>query len=511
MALTPRLDLRQTQSLVMTPQLQQAIKLLQFSSLELREYVEAQLEQNPLLEADESSDAFESSEATPDGESRAANATGEPLSLDVAVGVEGAAFSDDDLDFEMRDNVFDTRSSDLDDWLTDAVGSSRWEGRGGSFEGHDVNHEEILSGQATLQDHLATQLAIEIHDPGDRIIAVHLIDMLDEAGYLTGDIAQLAELLGCSVARVEATIARLHGFEPAGIFARSLAECLALQLQERGQLDAPTKVIIDHLELVGKRDWPTLARLCGVSLQHLTKLVTRIRSCNPKPALAFDRAVTQPITPDVIMRPQHGGGWLVELNNEALPRVLVNNHYYLHISKAVRKREDKQYIAECFHSANWLVKSLHQRATTILKVSAEIIRQQQEFFVSGVEGLKPLVLRDIADAISMHESTVSRVTSQKFVATPRGIYELKYFFTHAIGASNGGDSHSAESVRHRIKKMIDAEVPQAVLSDDALAEALQKDGIDIARRTVAKYREAMRIPSSVQRRREKSETAEKQL
>ncbi len=448
---------------------------------------------------------------TADGEATAA-AAGEPLSLDVAVGVDGGEFVNDDLDIEIRDNLFDTGSSELDGHrLTDAVDNGSWQGRGGSFDGHDVNQEEILSGQTTLQDHLATQLAVEIHDPADRIIALHLIDMLDEAGYLTGDISQLAQLLGCSVARVEATITRLQGFDPTGIFSRSLAECLALQLQERGELDRPTEIILDHLDLVGKRDWPSLARLCGISLQHLSKLVSRIRSCNPKPALAFDRAVAQPIIPDVIMRPQYGGGWLVELNNEALPRVLVNNHYYAHVCKAVRRREEKQYVTECFHSANWLVKSLHQRATTILKVATEIIRQQHEFFVSGVQGLKPLVLRDIADAIGMHESTVSRVTSQKFVATPRGIYELKYFFTHAIGASNGGDSHSAESVRHRIKKMIDAEMPQAVLSDDALAEALQKEGIDIARRTVAKYREAMRIPSSVQRRRQKTDMAERQI
>jgi RNA polymerase sigma-54 factor len=503
MALTTRLDLRQAQSLVMTPQLQQAIKLLQFSSMELKEYVEAQLEQNPLLEADESSDAFGISETASGSEDNAPSANGEPLSLDVAVGIEAAGFVDDDLDFEIRDNVFDTRSSEVGDWSTDAVGSSRWEERGGSFESHDPC-QEVLCRRITLQDHLATQLSVEIQDPADRIIALHLIDMLDDAGYLIGDVTQLAELLGCSVARVEETIARLQQFEPTGIFARSLTECLALQLQERGHLDRPTRIIIDHLELVGRRDWPTLARLADVNMQHLTTLVSRIRSCNPKPALEFDRLITQPVIPDVIMRPQHGGGWLVELNNEVLPRVLVNNQYYTHISRAVRKREEKQYITECFHSANWLVKSLHQRATTILKVAAEIIRQQQEFFIYGVQGLKPLVLRDIADAISMHESTVSRVTSQKFVATPRGIYELKYFFTHAIGASNGGDSHSAESVRHRIKKMIDAETPQAVLSDDALADALQKEGIDIARRTVAKYREAMRIPSSMQRRREKS-------
>jgi RNA polymerase sigma-54 factor len=509
MALTPRLDLRQTQSLVMTPQLQQAIKLLQLSNIELREYVESQLEQNPLLERDERTDAFDAGAAA-DSEATATSQGNEPLSVDMAVGGEGSAFTDNDLDCEIYDNVFDTRSSDVG-WATDHLGdSSRWQGRGGSFDDPESNQEEMLSRQTTLRDHLAIQLAVEIGDPVDRIIATHLIDMLDEAGYLTGDISQVAELLGCSVARVESTLARLQGFEPTGIFARSLAECLALQLQERGQLDQPTKIILDHLDLVGQRDWPTLARLCGIHPQQLTKLVAGIRGCNPKPGLAFDQALVQPVIPDVIMRPQHGGGWLVELNNEVLPKVLINNQYYARIAAVVSKRNDKQYISECLHSANWLVKSLHQRATTILKVATEIIRQQHEFFINGVQSLKPLVLRDIADAISMHESTVSRVTSQKFVATPRGIYELKYFFTHAVGGSNGGDSHSAESVRHRIKKMIDAEVPQAVLSDDALAEALQKEGIDVARRTVAKYREAMRIPSSVQRRREKNEFLDKE-
>ena len=185
------------------------------------------------------------------------------MSLDVAVGDEAVGFGDDHLDMEMPDNVFDTRSSDVDHWQTDAVGGSRSQRGGGSFEDHDANQEELISGQTTLQDHLATQLAVAIHDPADRIIAVHLIDMLDEAGYLTGDIVQLAELLGCSVARVEATLERLQEFEPPGIFARSLAECLALQLQERGQLDRPTKMIIEHLDLVGKRDWPTLARLAA--------------------------------------------------------------------------------------------------------------------------------------------------------------------------------------------------------------------------------------------------------
>jgi RNA polymerase sigma-54 factor len=507
MALTPRLDLRQTQSLVMTPQLQQAIKLLQLSNIELREYVESQLEQNPLLERDDQGDAFPAGAADDSGPAVASN---EPLSVDLAVEGQGSGLTDD-LDLEIHDNVFDTQSSDVG-WGTDPLGDGgRWEGRGGSFDAPESSRQEMLSRQTTLREHLAMQLAIEIGDPVDRMIATHLIDMLDEAGYLTGDISRVGELLGCSVARVESTLERLQGFEPAGVFARSLAECLALQLKERGQLDRPTGIILDHLDLVGQRDWPTLARACGIHPQQLAKLVARIRACNPKPGLAFDQATAQPLIPDVIMRPQHGGGWLVELNNDVLPRVLINNQYYARICSVVDKRSDKQYISECFQSANWLVKALHQRASTILKVSAEIIRQQHNFFVNGVQSLKPLVLRDIADAISMHESTVSRVTSQKFVATPRGIYELKYFFTHAVGGSNGGDSHSAESVRHRIKKMIDAEMPQAVLSDDALADALQKEGIDVARRTVAKYREAMRIPSSMQRRREKMELLKERL
>ena len=250
-----------------------------------------------------------------------------------------------------------------------------------------------------MQEHLTGQLAVEIDDPIDRLIGVHLIDMLDEAGYLTGDLAQVAELLGCPIERVEAVLLRLQEFDPTGVFARSLAECLALQLEERDRLDAPMRVLLAHLDLVGRRDWPALCRLCGVTPEALAQCVAEIRTLNPKPALVFDYAMAQPVTPDVIMRPHHDGGWMVELNSDTLPRVLVNNHYYAQVSRSVRNREDKQYINECLQSANWLVKSLHQRATTILKVATEIIRQQQEFFVDGVQSLRPLVLRDIAEAI----------------------------------------------------------------------------------------------------------------
>jgi RNA polymerase sigma-54 factor len=503
MALTPRLDLRQTQSLVMTPQLQQAIKLLQFSSLELAEYVETQLEQNPLLERDDVNAAPEAGTEGLNGDAPLNATDGEPLSVDSAV---DSTYAGDFLDVDCTDNLFDADHSEAGYAASDPLGTIGWQARGGSFAEFDASADDISCGERTLREHLSSQLAMEVDDPVDRIIGAHLIDMLDEAGYLQGDILQVAEVLGCALERVEAVLACVQSFDPTGVFARSLAECLRLQLEDRGWLDDAMEKMLGHLELVGRRDWSALIRICGVDGERLQKMVGQIRTLNPKPALAFDYVVAQPMIPDVIMRPQPGGGWMIELNTETLPRVLVNNQYYARVSRTIRRREDKQYVNECLQSANWLVKSLHQRATTILKVATEIVRQQQDFFVSGVESLKPMVLRDIADSIGMHESTVSRVTSNKFLATPRGIFELKYFFTHAIGGAAGGDAHSAESVRWRIKKLIEAETADAILSDDSLAEALQKEGIDVARRTVAKYREAMRIPSSVQRRRQKGDS-----
>lgn len=504
MVLGPRLDLRQTQSLVMTPQLQQAIKLLQFSSLELSAYVDQQLEQNPLLEVGDAAPAGDGADA---GEQPAAEPIdggdgGDPRALDQALGDDAPSYAEAGIDSDFYDNVFDGGGgggggdNGLDAGAT-------WQSRNGSFDDHTTNFEELLPGAMSLREVLSGQLAVDVSDPVERLIGDFLIDLLDDTGYLSADLGLAAECLGCSLAQVEATLVKLQTFEPAGIFARNLAECLRLQLADRGRLDAPIEMLLGHLELFARRDWVGLARVCAVDHDQLMKMVAEIRTLSPKPALAFDHVVSQPVVPDVMMRPQPNGGWMVELNSDTLPRVLVNNQYYVKLNRGVRSREDKQYIAECVQSANWLVKSLHQRATTILKVASEIVRQQEGFFINGVHGLRPLILRDIAEAISMHESTVSRVTSNKFMATPRGIFELKYFFTHAVGGSRGGDLHSAESVRHHIKGLIEAECADGVLSDDGLAELLQKEGIDIARRTVAKYREAMGIPSSVQRRRDK--------
>ena len=500
MAITPRLDLRQTQSLVMTPQLQQAIKLLQLSNLEVAAYVESEIEQNPLLERDEMH-----VEGEPNGEAERpsgddGNGAAEPQLLDsVDGGGKDAVETPLDTDFG---NVWSEEGGDASafaDWRSGSGSGGR-----ADFDESEIGLDQTLSREVSLRDHLLAQLNVEIVDPVDRIIATHLIDMLDESGYLTGEPAQVAEMLNCDVVRVETTLDKLQRLDPPGVFARSLKECLALQLRERNRLDPAMQALLDHLDLLARRDIPALSRLCGVNAEDIAEMVTEIKALDPKPGLAFDPTVAHPVVPDVLMRPASGGEWIVELNQDTLPRVLVNTRYYARVSKEARNKDEKEFIVERFNAANWLVKSLHQRAQTILKVATEIVRQQDAFFRHGVQQLRPLVLRDIATAISMHESTVSRVTTNKYLAAPHGVYELKYFFTSAIANAEGGEAHSAEAVRARIKTLIEGEPAEDVLSDDKLVELLRKDGVDIARRTVAKYREALRIPSSVQRRREKS-------
>jgi len=518
MVLTPRLDQRQTQALVMTPQLQQAIKLLQLNNLELAEFVEQELESNPLLEREESEAAEVSDEAVAEADAADADGVGlevealESIDLDQSIGAEIP--EDRTLDAEV-DNVYTNDSgADLgaaanngeefrDSFALGPVSGAAGAG-GGGYDGDLPGMEETLSQEVSLRDHLMDQLSCDLDDPVDRVIGIHLMDLLDDAGYLVADLAEVADTLGTTPRRVASTLARLQDFDPPGIFARNLKECLALQLQDRDRYDPAMQAFVENLELLAKRDLAALERVCGVDAEDIADMADEIRTLDPKPALKFETWVAQPIVPDVMMRPQSGGGWLVELNNETLPRILVNNHYYARIAKEANAKADRRYITEQFQAANWLVKTLHQRATTILKVASELVRQQEAFFSRGVQHLKPLVLRDIADVIEMHESTVSRVTSNKYMATPRGIYELKYFFTTAIGSTLGGDAHSAESVRHRIKSLIDEEPAKKVLSDDKIVDILRAEGIDIARRTVAKYREALGIRSSIQRRREKA-------
>jgi RNA polymerase sigma-54 factor len=263
------------------------------------------------------------------------------------------------------------------------------------------------------------------------------------------------------------------------------------------------QMLLANLELVARRDHSALKRVCGVDDDDLADMLYEIKSLNPKPGNAFGQVTVQPVIPDVLVRAGPDGDWIVELNSGTLPRVLVNQSYYATVTRRRPSDKDRAYLAECMQTANWLVKSLDQRARTILKVATEIVRQQDGFLAHGVQHLRPLNLKTVAEAIGMHESTVSRVTSNKYMATTRGIFELKYFFTAAIASAGGGDAFSAEAVRHRIRRLIDDESAADVLSDDTIVKVLRDSGIDIARRTVAKYREAMRIPSSVQRRRDK--------
>jgi RNA polymerase sigma-54 factor len=379
---------------------------------------------------------------------------------------------------------------------------SEWSGAG-SPAGEDYNLEAFVSAETTLANHLAEQMALAISNPAGRMIAQYLIDMVDEAGYLTGDLDTVAEKLGAECRDVELVLAVLQTFDPAGVCARNLTECLAIQLKERDRYDPAMRALVEHLDLLAKRDLAGLRRICGVSDDDLADMIAEIRMLNPKPGLAFGSTTVQPIVPDVFVRSAPDGTWQVELNSDTLPKVLINQRYHAQVSKTTRNDKEKAYIADCLQTATWLVRALDQRAKTILKVSSEIVRQQDGFFARGVQHLRPLNLKTVADAISMHESTVSRVTANKYMATNRGIFELKYFFTSAIAAADGGEAHSAEAVRHRIRQLIDSESAAEVLSDDTIVEKLRGAGIDIARRTVAKYREAMRIPSSVQRRREK--------
>lgn len=499
MAVTQRLEFRQSQSLVMTPQLQQAIKLLQLSNLELAAYVEQELERNPLLEPEAPEGDDDMRGDADDGGLEGDDSAWDSADYAGSDRLSGADEAPLDSQPEYDDN------SPSDDWGLNgpAAGSA-----GGSFAdepgaggGYDL--ESRLSQEVSLRDHLVEQLQMDIDAPLERLIGLDLIDALDDAGYLRADLAEVAARLGCELELVAAVLARLQRFDPPGIFARDLKECLALQLADRDHLDPYMQALLEHLDVLAQRDLARLRKLCGVDEEDLADMLAELRALDPKPAERFEGQVAEPVVADILMRAAPDGGWHLELNPETLPRVLVNHDYYVEIAGHCRDKASRGYLSEQLQAANWLVKALHQRATTILKVAGEIVRRQDAFFRKGVHFMRPLTLRDVAEAVSLHESTVSRVTANKYIATPRGLFELKYFFTTAIAGTAGSD-HSSEAVRHRIRALIDAEVPDGVLSDDTIVTLLRGEGIDIARRTVAKYREGMHIPSSVQRRREKA-------
>ena len=446
----------------MTPRLQQSIRLLQMGRLELEAFVDSQLEENPLLTrgADDEGGPAEAPEAPP--EPRAS--TGESL-----------------LAWERTPA---------------ATGASA------GFDGDMPRPEERVAAAPSLRERLERQLMLEVADPRDRLIGRAIIDALDPSGWFTADLEEFACGLGALPEDAERVLLSLQQCEPAGLFARSLAECLALQLQDRGRYSPAMAALLDNLGLLAAGRFDALRKACGVDGDELARMVRELRSLDPKPAASLDGEAALPVMPDILVGTHPAGGWAVELNDEALPRVLVDREYYARVHDGAASDADRAFLADRLSSANWLVKALHQRAETMLGVAAELVRRQRGFLAHGVRHLRPLTLRDIAEAVGVHESTVSRVTANKTMATPLGLFELKYFFTATI-AGAGGEAHSAEAVRHRLKALIEAEDPGGTLSDDKLVAEMRVQGIDIARRTVAKYREAMGIPSSALRRRHK--------
>jgi RNA polymerase sigma-54 factor len=463
-----RLELRQGQSLTMTPQLVQSIKLLQLSHAELAAYVEAELERNPLLQEGETpADAPVPSLADFLRAKQRAEAAGPRM-------VPGPPPS-----------------------RSEAVPASSGQPAGSGHSELKPEMEAMLAQATSLAGHLEAQLDLATADPRLRSIGEHLIHNLDETGYLTEDLAEIAARLQVAPAEIEAALGLIQTFEPSGIGARNLAECLAIQLKERDRLDPAMQALLAHLHLVARQDFAALQKVCGVDREDLADMLSELRSLEPKPGLAFTPAPIHVLVADVLVRSAADGGFAVELNPDTLPRILLNRSYYTEVAKVVRKDEDKSFLSDCLQTASWLTRSLDQRARTILRVAAEIVRQQEDFFREGVSGLRPMTLRSVAEAIGMHESTISRVAANKALGTERGTHPMRFFFS----AATGEGEHSAKAVRFRIRQLIEAESPKAVLSDEAIAQKLKAAGIRVARRTVAKYREAMRIPSSSDRRR----------
>lgn len=490
-----RLDLRQSQQLVMTPQLQQAIKLLQMSNLELTAFVEVELEKNPLLKPE-----AEIADQIPDPTEGPSEAPAAPAVLEATdQRTEDHNLSEDTFDTG-RENLNDTSPSDGPHGGTD-FGQLGGSGKSsGDFEDMP-SWSERLAEQVSLRDHLHAQLG-QSRAPRDvMLVARYLTDELDEHGYLRADMDEAAERLSVSRPLIDAALDILQSCEPTGVGARTLGECLGLQLRDAGELDPAMARLLDNLELLARNERRKLCNLCGVDEAGLGALVQRLRLADPRPCARFDMHEAEPLVPDVLLKRTNWGGWHIELNPDTLPRVLLDRTYIAELGRQ-DCAQARQFLSDCRSNASWLIKSLDQRAKTIVKIASEIVRRQEDFFAKGISGLRPLTLRDVADAVGMHESTASRVTANKYMSTERGIFELKFFFTNAVG---GGDGDiAAEAVRHRIKAMVSGEQAGAVLSDDAIVDALASEGIEIARRTVAKYRGSLNIPSSVERRRQQA-------
>ncbi len=490
MSIGPRLDLRQSQSLVMTPQLQQAIRLLALSNLEIESFIAEELEKNPLLDTGGGDEGGNDEVAAPDS------------GTDEATDMLGGGGDEPALDLDLdNENIHQ-------DSAADRLASGGLDGGLGmesiaSMSGEGADFDSFADGDVSLTDHLLSQAGEVLSGP-DLILATQLIEQIDETGYFTASLLDIANRLGAAVGDAERVLGIIQTFDPSGVGARSLAECLIIQAREADRYDPAMARLIDNLDYLAKGNLGALRRICGVDEEDLADMIRELRGYDPKPGCKYAQSErVESVVPDVFVA-RRATGWAIELNGATLPRLLVNRTYYAELAGGAQDRESKAWLSECLASANWLMKALDQRARTIVKVATEIVKQQDGFFRGGVAHLRPLTLRTVAAAIGMHESTVSRVTSNKYLSCDRGLYELKYFFTSGIQSADGGDAVSAEAVKSHIKSLIAAEGPRDILSDDQLVDLLRAKGFDIARRTVAKYREALGIGSSVQRRRQKA-------
>lgn len=488
MAITPKIEIRQSQSLLMTPSLRQAINILQMSNLELNELVEKELENNPLLEKeDDRIENFEPEQKNIDSYDEPQT----PLPEDESP----------DIDY---DNQFD------DDFASDREGYENgndydWQdySKSKGTAGEDFDYiEKKLSGSKSLYRFLEEQISTLFTHGKEKIIALHLTEFLDESGYFRGDIKSIAQKLNTNETEISNILSQLQTLEPSGIFATSLSQCLSIQLKDLNRYDPMIEKLLQNLELLAARKFKELKKICETNDEDLASMINDIKSLNPKPAANFAGGITGYVIPDVFVRTNKYGEYIVELNNMSLPRVLINREYYSEIKNVVAKdKQAKRYLKEQLGNAGFLVKAMHQRAVTMLRVSEEIVKTQRDFFEHGIEHLKPMALKDIAEAVEMHESTISRVTNNKFISTPRGIFELKYFFTQAAETYTGQEGASTLSIKHKIKKLIEEEDEKDILSDDRIVELMAAQGVKIARRTVNKYRESMGIPTSAERKR----------
>jgi RNA polymerase sigma-54 factor len=496
-AQAPYLALKQVQSLVMTPSLQQAIALLQMTNLELEAMIEAEMQTNPFLERAEGGTETESSSA--ESQINALNGYEAP-------DTKKFEEADDKLEYD-TENVFERDShgeaaqtfDTMPNMMTGSSGAN-------SFDDPEFSFESRLRDEDSLFDYLTKQIQVEFHSPQDRMIAFALMEGLDEAGYFRGNLNETTRQLECELSDVELVLARLQQLEPAGIFAVNLAQCMELQLRELGLLTPKMSVLLANLQLLEKHDYKTLQKKCGITETELRDMLVAMRRTDPKPGARFSHDVAQTLIPDILMRKNtnrdNADTWILELNPDTLPKVLINQRYAALIHTKGVKKDEKQFLTEKYQGAQFLIRAMDQRAQTIIKVAAEIVRQQEGFFAYGVSFLKPMVLREVAEVVGVHESTVSRVTTGKYMTTPRGIFELKYFFSSGVG-TEGGQMHASNAIKARIKELIEKEDMKAVLSDDDLVDILKAESIPVARRTVAKYRESLGIGSSVDRRRQR--------